>query len=327
MNKPLTFISLFALALVSIGIMKGPVQSPPLIQKQAQPNNGPVQPPPPSIQQPRPPAISTRIPSYLAYPQLVQQLQKWNQEAPDFTEVGTYGKTSRGQDIYYIRVGNKMSQAQRPKVLITACIHGNEPLSCSTVMGYIGTLLGTYTTDAEVKELLDTRDIYFIPVISPDSYPNSRHVDGVDPNRDFPGPHNWNKTSVPPVKAVQTFFLQHRFKAVISGHTFGRVFLTPYGDTNNRCANEADYQRIVFSKMCQMTGYRHQHACENYGRPIQGSEVDWYYRHEAFSMVMEFGTHQRIPSQQDIQVEFDKTYRAILHWLKEGALVQVRAER
>jgi predicted deacylase len=321
MNKKLILgIGSFVLTICALGLTGNnkPVSSLPLSQ-------------PPPITRPLVQSftISNPKPSYQDYDKIVQQLKTWNRESASFTEVGTYGKSTAGKDLYYFKMGN---QGSPYKVLITGCIHGNEPLSTSTVMNYIGTLLASYGREPAVTELLNSREVYFIPVISPDSYPHSRHVDGVDPNRDFPGLKNKSHVSVKPIQAVQSFFSQHQFRAVISGHTFGRIYLIPYGDQMVNCPNYSDYQRIV-GKMRELSGYDIGRACDNYGRPIYGSEVDWYYKHGAyddngrkrgaFAIVMEFGTHQVKPSDADIKVEFDKTYQGVLHFIKEAPLVDV----
>jgi hypothetical protein len=295
------------------------------------------------------PEISNSFPSYLNYVNTVKQLKEWQDEAPELVEVGTYGRSTRNQDLYYIRIRNKRIMGLQPRVLITACIHGNEPLSASTTMAMIGTILKEYGDNEEVTRLIDSRDIYFIPVVSPDSYPHSRHVDGVDPNRNFPGPSSPNIRSVAPVAALRDLFLQINPQAVISGHTWGRVFLIPYGDTNVKNHNWDDYKRIV-GQMCDMSGYKMLRAYDLYTnnglaipqpiraeyRPIYGSEVDWYYRNGAFassqfgqihsgafSIVMEMGTHQRIPTMQEIRTEFDMTFRGVLYFIKEAPLVEI----
>ncbi len=290
-----------------------------------QPSPQIVEPIPPQPQ-PKPelnPKITTPFPAYLNYQLTVDQLKKWNSEAPEMTEVGTYGKSKRGTDIYYIRI-NHPHHADKKKTLVTACIHGNEPLSASTVMCYIGTILDKYGEDKEVTDLVNSRDLYFVPVISPDSYPNSREVDGVDPNRNFPTQRDPNKQSVPPIQAVRDFFLKIKPDAVISGHTYGRVYLTPWGDQNQVCSNESDYQRIM-SQMASMSNYRVQRACQMYNRPIYGGEVDWYYRNGSMAIVMEFGLHQQIPSESDIRTEFDRTFKAVLFYLKEAPQVEVKS--
>jgi hypothetical protein len=291
---------------------------PPSADVQSQPKEFSPEPP----KTPRIPNISVKIPPYLDYSHIVNQVKTWNQEAPDLTEVGFYGKTKQGVDICYIRICNKMHQKQKPTVLITGCIHGNEPLATSSVMAFAGNLLGEYGKNKDITDLVDSRDIYIVPVISPDSYPSSRHVDGVDPNRDFPGPTRPNHKSTPSIQAIQNFFLKIKPNATISGHTFGRVYLTPYGDRNQTCPNEPDYQRII-GQMCKNSGYKMDRACNNYGHPIEGSEVDWYYRNRSFSVVMEFGTHQRIPTNQEIKTEFDMTFSSVLYFIKEAPLVNL----
>lgn len=304
-----------------------------------QPSN-PTTPIPPKPEKPNP-QIGNKMPAYLDYEGTIAQLKQWNKEAPTLTEVGTYGKSSRGKDLYYIRVHGDDGN-NNPVVLTTACIHGNEPLSASTVMCYIGTMLDGYGEDEEITKLIDSRDFYFVPVVSPDSYPNSRHVDGVDPNRNFPSPSNPDRKSVAPVQAIQDLFKKIKPKAVISGHTWGRVYLIPHGDTMSKCANHDDYVPIM-DKMKELSNYRWIRACEmytaggglnnppirtwgleGYGTPIYGTEVDWYYRNGAAAIVMEFGTHQRVPSVSDIQVEYQRTFKAVLHFYEKAPLMPIR---
>lgn len=284
--------------------------------------------------------ITTEIPDYLDYKQTNEQLQTWNNEALDLTEIGTIGKTSRNKEIKYIKLTNEFILETKPKVLITACIHGNEPLASSTVMGYIGSLLKKYGKEENITNLLNNREIYFVPILSPDSYPTSRHVDGVDPNRDF------ENSKSAPVMAIQEFVKKHKFNAIISGHTWGRVFLFPPGNTMKNSPNHNDFKKIV-SVMSNLSGYRNMRACDLYQSnggldvppirygdenweenphnyvPIYGTEIDWYYSQYAFPIVMEFGTHQRLPSPQDIKEEFNRTFEAVLFFCEEAPLIKL----
>ena len=283
-------------------------------------------------------------PSYMNYDQTIAQLKQWCVEAPEMAEIGVYGKTTKGKDCYYLRVFNKRySQiTERPKVLITACIHGNEPLASSVTMWYIGNLLSSYGKDDGITHLLDSRDLYFVPVVSPDSYPVSRIVDGVDPNRDFPSPNRHNHKSVAPVQAIQDLFMKIKPNAVISGHTWGRVYLTPYGDKMQNCPDHEEIMTVM-NKVKSLSGYRCMRTCDMYNpngsinnppirtndseyvlAPIYGTEVDWYYRNGAFAIVCEYGTHQRIPTDADTRLEFDKTFQGFLLFLKEAPLVHIK---
>lgn len=292
--------------------------------------------------------ITKPEPEYLSYSDLINHIKKWQSEATDLVDVCSYGFSSKNKELYYIRIFNKQLNSPKPVVLITACIHGNEPLSTSTTVWYIGNLLKQYNSEIDIKDLINSRDIYFVPVVSPDSYPHSRHVDGVDPNRDFPSPSNPDHTSVVPVRALQDLYLKIKPKAVLSGHTYGRVFLTPHGDTMQKCKDHEEFLNIV-GKMATMANYKCIRACELYGGtsntsvapvrvygekkppynvsvPIYGTEIDWYYRNGCFPIVMEFGTHQRKPDIKEIQYEYERTWKAFLCFLKEAPLIEINPE-
>jgi len=283
-----------------------------------------IKPTPSETVLPKQPKLSVIIPEHLSYPQTVEQLKKWNQEAPELTEVGVYGQTKKGTDLYFIKITNKNNNNHKSKIIFASTIHGNETLAAGVLMAYSGTILHNFGNDKEITNLLNTREIYFIPVVSPDSYGLTRYVDGVDPNRDFPHPNNSAHQSTPSVAALINFFWKIKPCAVISGHTFGRVFLTPYGDTRGANLHQVEYDRIV-GEMMKLSNYKSMHVSELYDRPITGSEVDYFYRNGSMPIVIEFGTHQHKPTIKEIKNEFDRTKNAITFFIKEAPECKVKA--
>lgn len=279
----------------------------------------PAPPPPPPLNY----TLSVPVPDFLPYDKIISQLKTWENEAPELVELGTYGKSSKGVDLYYLRLKNERNNKEVPVVLITGAIHGNEPWSTTSILGYAGTLIDQYGDDDRITKIVDESDIYFIPVVSPDTFPRSRHVDGVDPNRNFPTQQDPNRVSVLPIRALQEFFLKINPRAAISGHTFGRVFLHPWGDNMQQCPNHEDYQRVV-GRAADLCKYDLKQACNVYGRPIIGSEIDWYHRNGAFAVVVEYGTHQRPPTSDEIKSEFNRTFQGILHFIEEAPHVSLK---
>lgn len=265
--------------------------------------------------------ITVKTPEFLSYPQTIEQIKKWKDEAKEIVKVEKYGKTKKETDLYYLRINTNENKV-KPVVLLTSCIHGNEPWATGIMMAYVGNLLDQYGKNKEITELVDNRDIYFVPVVSPDSYPNSRNVDGVDPNRDFSSPKNPNHKSTPSVAALIDLYWKIRPSAVVSGHTFGRLFLTPFGDSYEKSEHEKDYARIV-GRMTEMTGYKRIHASELYSRPISGTEVDWFYRNGSIPIVIEFGTHQHKPRFEEILSEYKRTKDAITYFITEAPNIVV----
>ncbi len=276
----------------------------------------------PKRTEPATPSITLKVPHHLSYPQLVEQIKTWCKEAPDLAEAKPFSQTSKGTDIWTLKLGNRLSKEPKKRVLILSCIHGNETWATGILMAYFGTLLSEYGKEQNATEILNTREIWFVPSASPDSYEKTREVDGVDPNRDFPTPKNKQHQSVAPVMALRKLFFEVRPDALLSGHTYGRLFMTPYGDTRGDCPHQREYDRIV-GRMAELAKYKQIHCSELYGRPIFGSELDFFYRNGAFAAVAEFGTHQRIPTYKEIISELDRVDEAITHFLLEAPEVSL----
>jgi len=273
-------------------------------------------------EEPKTPEIGDYVFGYQSYEDIYSIFKKWESEAEDLVEVGSYGKTNNQKDQYYLKISNEYNPSKK-NVFITACIHGNEPLSTSVVIAYAGMILSGYGKEESITSLLNKTNVYIIPVVSPDSYPNSRSVNGIDPNRNFPTLKDPKRNSVPPIKNLQDFFLKIKPNSVLAGHTYGRIYLIPWGDSNSDNPNLSDYEKIA-REMCNLSGYRYQRACEMYNKPIFGTEIDWYHRNGAFAMVMEFGSHQRKPTVQETKKEFEKTYKAILFFIQESIGVDIK---
>jgi hypothetical protein len=284
-------------------------------------SSSPPLPESPGAPPPRTAEISELNLGHFGLAEIRERLLEWERSAPWLVEVGSFGKTPEGREQLFMRLCGGDASAL-DAVLLTACIHGNEPLSTSVMMASVHRMLSLYGRDDRITRIMDSRAIYFVPVVSPDSYPHSRGVEGVDPNRNFPTLKSPQRRSVTTVDNLRDFFLEVKPKAVLSGHTYGRVFLVPWGDSRSDNPSLSDYMRVG-RRMAELSGYRVIRACELYGRPIYGTEIDWFHRNGAFAMVMEFGTHQRKATDRETSQELDRTFGAILHFLEEAPKVEI----
>lgn len=242
---------------------------------------------------------------YLNYNEVINFLKKWNIEAPEITEFGEYGKTKQGTTCHYLRMGT----IGKPEILIHACIHGNERLAAASLLQIMGKILNDYGRESEVTWLLENRNIYFVPVLSPDTYLKSRHVEGVDPNRDYPRPNNPDKVSASPLIRIQEFCKQHKFAGVMSCHTTGRIYLYPSLCTPNDKQKHID----LANQMAKMSGYR----VGPISNSDAGYEIDWYYwKGGSVSILTELavGSHEQ-PS-KNIPIEANANYKAFLWFIK-----------
>ena len=257
-------------------------------------------------------AITHQIPTkFLSYDEVVERLKEWNKEAPDITEIGISGKVQSGKDVYYLRVGTP----GKPKLLIHSCIHGNERLAAASTLGIMGKMLNDYKRDEQVTWLIENRDIYFIPVFSPDSYLQSRYIEGEDPNRRWPYPGSRADNQATPIKTMQAFFLKHKFVGAIDGHTTGRDFFWP---TIAR-GSDADHLRRLAREMSDLA----QYTPNRVGNSPAGYAIDWYYWKGAVAILTEFGSGSHDQPRSAIKPEVNRTYKAYLHFIQEAPKIKL----
>jgi len=264
------------------------------------------------------PNITTEIPiGELSLDQINSTLDQWHKEAPAITEVGIVGVDHTNKPIKYIRIGKKNG----PKVLIMAAIHGNEKLCAMTSLGVFNEILKNYMTDESVTALLQTRDIYYIPIICPEGYvKNSRHVLNLDPNRNFNGPNLKDKKSIPEIQALKDFYEIHQFKAVMSCHNFGRVVFYPWGYTTKKTPLESQY-RTLLEKMKTTSGYGYVQLYRQSAPPYHGYEVDYFFNKGALSIVNEIGRNFKA-EKEEISTEVKNNYKSFLTFIEEAPLIR-----
>ena len=269
----------------------------------------PPQPPPP------PPSpsqydITSFDNTYLKYDDVVELMKSWNKDAPEITEFDTYGKTSKGTSLYYLRIGTP----GQPKILIHACLHGNERLSTASTLWIMRKYLHDYGRDEDITWLIKNRDVYFVPVLSADTYLRSRHVEGVDPNRDYPSPRRPDRRSSSPVKRMCELYEKHKFKGVISGHTTGHVYLWP-----SLCkGDDLEEHRTLAKEMGDLARY----SARRIANSEAGYEIDWYYWQGAVAILTEFASGGHNQPSSNIEPEGQRNYKAYMHFIKKAPTIE-----
>jgi len=105
------------------------------------------------------------------YKELTGLLQKLNAAYPELTRLESLGKTYEGRDIWCITITNfkNGNEADKPAYYIDAAIHANEIQGTEVALYTAWFLLESYNQNPFVKNLLDTKTFYIVPVQSIDS--------------------------------------------------------------------------------------------------------------------------------------------------------------
>jgi len=143
---------------------------------------------------------------FLRFEELVTELDSMRMLFPNLATTRTsLGQTHEGREIWMVKISdNPELEEGEPEALYTAIHHAREPQSMMTVVYFMWYLLEKYGVDPQVTNLVDTRALYFVPMINPDGYVYNETTDpnggglwrknrrdnqdgsfGVDPNRNY----------------------------------------------------------------------------------------------------------------------------------------------
>lgn len=194
---------------------------------------------------------------------------------PRLTQLETIGYSHQGRPLLAMRLTKHPGRwnrwgwkrlKRRPEVLFVATHHAREWVATQMAMRLIKHLTDNYGTDERVTDILDTTQVWIVPVGNPDGYQytfdherlwrkNLRDndgdgaitaADGVDINRNFDS--HWGlddegsspiladytyrgpePNSEPETQALIDFMADHDFKFAISYHTYSDLILYPWG--------------------------------------------------------------------------------------------------
>lgn len=176
-----------------------------------------------------------------------------------------YGPTFR--NVTAIKISdNVATDEDEPEVLYMGNHHARELMSVEIPLKFAQYLLDNYGTDATVTNYVDTREIYFIPVVNPDglAYVQANHTGpsnnwwrknrrnngngtfGVDLNRNYG--YQWGYDNIgssgntssatyrgpsafsePETQALRDFCEEREFTCWLSYHSYGELLLYPWG--------------------------------------------------------------------------------------------------
>lgn len=259
------------------------------------------------------------------YAELKTALQALETAHPNNAKVHIIGKSLEGRDIMALQLNNEPAslargQSNKPGAIFMGNHHAREHLSLEIPLMMAQWLLANKEA-ANVKPLLEGRDIWFIPMVNPDGAEydisgnnykmwrknrrnNGNGTWGVDLNRNYG--YQWGTGgssssgssdtymgptpfSEPETQVIKRFVESHlNAKILLSFHTFSELILYPWGHKYDGVENTRDRQ--VFEKMATTMAawnkYKPQQSSDLY--IASGDTVDWAYgEHNMFAFTFE----------------------------------------
>jgi len=274
-------------------------------------------------------------PNFGAYHNLAETMAEMSSYAaahPSISVLDTIGFSLEGRPLVAIRISDQAGVNQgEPEALILGCHHARELMSVELPLYVMRRLLDGYGVDPVLTQLVDTRDIWIVPIVNPDGYaylqshtsgqsdswwrknrrPNSDGSFGVDLNRNYSFRWGWDNIgssptpssdvyrgtaafSEPETAALRDFVDAHDFTISASFHSYGELFLYPWGYALLNTPDQNVFESFGDSVSLQ-NGYRAGNP-ENGAIYLTNGELDdWLYgdtsqRSKVFGFTFEMNT-------------------------------------
>ena len=107
---------------------------------------------------------------YYTHDEVVEHLIDLSEDYPNIvSELQYLGESYEGRPIYAVKLSdNPNSEENEPEVLYTGLHHAREPMSYMNLFYYMYWLVENYNIDDEATTLLNSRQMWFIPMVNPD---------------------------------------------------------------------------------------------------------------------------------------------------------------
>ena len=268
---------------------------------------------------------------YYTFDEIVENLDLFYSECSNIsTEKVSIGQTFEGREIWAIKLSdNPNLDEEEAEVLYTGLHHSREPMSHMNLFYYMYWLCDNYGIDDEATEIINNRELWFVPAINPDGLvynqsiaPNgggmqrknmrptcSSTPDGTDLNRNYS--YQWglddqgssgngcdetyrgsSPFSEPETQAIRDFVEDHDFPIALNYHSYSNMLIYPFGyDYENDVPQEDLDTFIEYGQdMVQYNDYALGTGTELL-YPVNGEACDWMYGvHEIFAYTPEVGS-------------------------------------
>ncbi len=237
---------------------------------------------------------------------------------PSIVRLDSIGPSVQGRWIWCLRITDNVSMNEKePEFFYGSTIHGNEPVGTEFLIWLCDSLTQRYGTNARLTRIVDSLDLYIIPMINPDGNALARrtNANSVDLNRNFPVPdgvtgEDGTYSLQPETAALISYLSQRQTSFAANFHTGAVVANYPWDFDTVRAPDDA-----LFIDRC--LAYSSRYPTMYYGDFDQGitNGYDWY---EADGSLQDWDYHENCALH--ITIELSNTF-----WPSDASLPSIWA--
>ncbi|MFH0794329.1 MAG: M14 family metallopeptidase [bacterium] len=253
--------------------------------------------------------------AYHTYEETIAELDALAAAHPGLVQVLSIGTTHEGREIRGVKISDNVSQDEdEPEFVVTCLQHAREWITVEAGLGIAHHLADNYSTDSQVRNIVDNAVIYVFPDSNPDGHvrtvnverlwrknriPNYNGTFGVDINRNFDG--FWGiGSAADPTTSSDTYqgpgpfseaesaalrdFVASRSRLVVlwNIHSYGQMILYPFAYSTTPPPNVAVYSQIANLirdgiNAVNSMGYVAGQWSVALGYQGSGATEDWFY--------------------------------------------------
>lgn len=182
--------------------------------------------------------------------------------------------TLNGNPLWWVKISDNPNENENePQVLYTSLIHSREGIGVQQMIYFMLYLLENYETNPSVQNIVNNRELYFVPIVNPDGYKYNQQTNpngggmwrknrrnngdsyGVDLNRNFgykwgydntgSSPYGYDETYRGPAafsevetQNLKQFAEEHQFVINLNYHSYSNLLLYPWGYTLTPCPDD-----------------------------------------------------------------------------------------
>ncbi len=248
---------------------------------------------------------------YHTYAEISTELQELQTQFPAIAKVMAIGESVEERTIWALKISDNVAQEEdEAAVLFVGGHHSREWISVDVPFLLAKHLLQNYQTDSAVKNMVDSGEIWIVPLLNPDGHQysvisnrlwrknrrnNGDGSFGVDLNRNYGhkwgGPGSSGETfsdiyrgpvafSEPETAAIRNLAAQHQFVALLSYHNYSQLVLFPWGHTSAPAPDQALLSQLARTMADSIFNVHSQRYTPEQSSDLylaSGDATDWLY--------------------------------------------------
>jgi len=252
---------------------------------------------------------------YLTFAEVVAELDNMRALYPNLITVRqSIGNSLEARQLWMVKISdNPDADESEQEILYTGLHHAREPQGMTTLIYFMWYMLENYGVDPTATNLIDNRELYFVPVVNPDGYVynqqtnpngggmwrknrrnNGSGIYGVDLNRNYgyrwgydnngssptPSSSTYRGTapfSEPETQVMRDFALSRQFRMANNYHSYGNLLIFPWGFIANFFTPDHSTYVAWGQDMTQFNNYVEGTANQTVGYLVNGEANDWFY--------------------------------------------------